>query len=167
MFWICVVLDYTLTRFTCVCRFAVDIQPTGEVTEYTATFSYELLSEGEDGHQQVDSLKMIMKAEGMSISIHTPINSTLIPFYCEIILCKRAASQSHFLLLGSEPTEATATMKYNRNKNVFTTNVQIPDYDVEAGVRVGLTDSSTKGKSITIEISNKNIPQLSLIGRAK
>ncbi|XP_062324139.1 apolipoprotein B-100-like isoform X1 [Osmerus eperlanus] len=112
-------------------KFAVDIQPTGEVTEYTATFSYELLSEGKDGRQKVDSLKMIMKAEG------------------------------------SEPTEATATMKYNRNKNVFTTNVQIPDYDVEAGVRVGLTDSSTKGKSITIEISNKNIPQLSLIGRAK
>ncbi|XP_046905722.1 apolipoprotein B-100-like isoform X3 [Hypomesus transpacificus] len=112
-------------------KFAVDIQPTGEVTEYTATFSYELLSEGKDGRQKVDSLKMIMKAEG------------------------------------SEPTEATATIKYNRNKNVFTTNVQIPDCDVEAGVRVGLTDSSTKGKSITIEISNKNIPQLSLIGRAK
>jgi len=107
-------------------KFSVDIQPTGEVTEYTATIAYELLNEG-----KVDSLKMTLKAEG------------------------------------AEPTEATATLKYNRNKMVISTNVQIPDYDVEAGIRVGLTDSSAKGKSLTLVISNKNVPQLSLIGRAK
>ena len=44
-------------------RFAVDIQPTGDVTEYTATIAYKLLSEGKG--RQVDSLKMILKAEGM------------------------------------------------------------------------------------------------------
>lgn len=58
-------------------------------------------------------------------------------------------------------------MKYNRNRNVFTTQIEIPDFDVEAGVKIGMTDSSAKGKSITLEISNKNVPQLSLIGRAK
>ena len=58
-------------------------------------------------------------------------------------------------------------MKYNRNRNVFTTEVQIPDFDVEAGVKVSMDDSSTKGKSMILEISNKKIPQLSLIGRAK
>ncbi|KAE8286763.1 Apolipoprotein B-100 [Larimichthys crocea] len=68
---------------------------------------------------------------------------------------------------GDQPTEATATMKYNRNRNVFTTQIEIPDFDVEAGVKIGMTDSSAKGKSITLEISNKNVPQLSLIGRAK
>lgn len=72
-----------------------------------------------------------------------------------------------FVALGAEPTEATATVKYNRNRKVFTTNVQIPDYDVEAGIRVGITDIRDKGKSITLEISNKNIIQLGLIGRAK
>ncbi|CAB1340530.1 unnamed protein product [Coregonus sp. 'balchen'] len=112
-------------------KFAVDIQPTGEVSEYTATFAYELLSEGKEGRQKVDTVMMILRAEG------------------------------------AEPTEATATMKYNRNRNVLTTNVQIPDYDVEAGISVGLTDSRANGKSITIDITNKNIPQLSLIGRAK
>ncbi|XP_056219329.1 apolipoprotein B-100-like [Seriola aureovittata] len=111
--------------------FAVDIKPTKEVSEYTATIAYKLLSEGKDGHQKVDSLKMTLRAEG------------------------------------AQATEATATMKYNRNRNVFTTQVQIPDIDVEAGVKVGMTDSSTKGKSIIFEISNKNVPQLSLIGRAK
>lgn len=68
---------------------------------------------------------------------------------------------------GSQPREATATMKYNRNRNIFTTQIQIPDIDVEAGVKVGMTDSSSKGKSMFLEISNKNVPQLSLIGRAK
>ncbi|XP_038560849.1 apolipoprotein B-100-like [Micropterus salmoides] len=111
-------------------KFAVDIQPSKEVSEYTATITYKLLSEGNDGYQKVDSLKLALRAEG------------------------------------AKPTEASATMKYNRNRNVFTTQIQIPDFDVEAGVKVGMTDSA-KGKSITLEISNKNVPQLSLIGRAK
>lgn len=68
---------------------------------------------------------------------------------------------------GAQSTEATATMKYNRNRNVFTTQVQIPDLDVEAGVKVGMTDSNVRGKSIILELSNKNVPQLSLIGRAQ
>ncbi|KAM3861059.1 apolipoprotein B-100-like [Diretmus argenteus] len=112
-------------------EFALDIKPSGHVTEYTAAIAYKLLTEGKDGRHKTDSLKMTLRAEG------------------------------------TEPTEATVTMKYNRNRNVFTTQVQIPDFDVEAGIRVGITDSSAKGKSITLEISNKNIPQLSLTGRAK
>ncbi|GAA6228828.1 apolipoprotein B-100-like [Lates japonicus] len=111
--------------------FAVDVMPSKEVTEYTATIAYKLLSEGKDGRQKVDSLKMALRAEG------------------------------------AQPTEATATMKYNRNRNVFTTQIQVPDFDVEAGVKVGMTDSSSKGKSIVFEITNKNVPQLSLTGRAK
>lgn len=51
--------------------------------------------------------------------------------------------------------------------NVFTTQIVIPDFDVEAGIKVGMTNSKSKGKSLLIEISNKNVPQLSLIGRAK
>lgn len=58
-------------------------------------------------------------------------------------------------------------MKYNRNRDLFTTQVEIPDFDVEAGIRVDMTDNTAEGQSITIEISNKNVPQLSLIGRAK
>lgn len=61
-------------------------------------------------------------------------------------------------------------MKYNRKKNVFTGDIQIPDYDVEAGVRLGVIDGNTKGKgthSISLDFVNKNIPQLSLVARAK
>lgn len=72
-----------------------------------------------------------------------------------------------FVTLGAASTEASVNMKYNRNRNVFTTTVQIPDYDVETGIRIGMADSSSKGKALTFEITNKNIPQLSLISRAK
>lgn len=61
-------------------------------------------------------------------------------------------------------------MKYNRKKHVVTADVQIPDYDVEAGVRLGVINGNTKGKgthSITLDFVNKNIPQLSLVARAK
>lgn len=68
---------------------------------------------------------------------------------------------------GAEPTEAVATMKYNRNRNVFTTQIEIPDFDVEAGIKIGMTDSSSKGKAITLELLNKNVPEILLTGRAK
>ncbi|KAI3364234.1 hypothetical protein L3Q82_011034, partial [Scortum barcoo] len=119
--------------FTGDSKFAVELHPTGEVTEYTATVAYELLREGEEGRQKVDSVKFILRAEGV------------------------------------EPTEARAIMKYNRRKNVITADVQIPDYDVEAGFRLGVVDGNTRGKgthSISLDFINKNIPQLSLVGRA-
>lgn len=47
-------------------RFAVEMHPTGEVTEYTATLAYELLREGEEGRQKVDSVKFVLRAEGNS-----------------------------------------------------------------------------------------------------
>ncbi|KAJ8377729.1 hypothetical protein AAFF_G00254020 [Aldrovandia affinis] len=112
-------------------EFALDVQATGHVAEYTATIAYELLREGKDGRQKVDALRLILKAEG------------------------------------AVPSEATGTMKYNRNRNVLTTDFQIPDYDVETGIKIGVSDSSSKGKKITLDIINKNVPQLSLVGRAK
>ncbi|XP_071018728.1 apolipoprotein B-100-like [Oncorhynchus clarkii lewisi] len=120
--------------FTGDSKLAVELHPTGDVTEYTATIGYELLREGEEGRQKVDTVKVVLKAEGV------------------------------------DPTEATATVKYNRRKNVLTTDIQIPDFDLEAGIRLGVVDGNTKGKgihSISFDLINKNIPQLSLVGRAK
>lgn len=45
----------------------MDISPSKEVTEYTATITYKLLNEGKDGQQKVDSLKLALRAEGMMI----------------------------------------------------------------------------------------------------
>ncbi|KAK2856131.1 hypothetical protein Q5P01_004866 [Channa striata] len=113
--------------------FEMELYPTGEVTEYTAAVGYELLKEGEEGRQKVDSLKFVLRAEG------------------------------------PQPTEARAILKYNRKKYVITADVQIPDYDVEAGLRLGLVNGNTRGKgthSIYLDFLNKNLPQLSLVGRA-
>uniref|UniRef100_A0A3P8XRE4 Vitellogenin domain-containing protein n=1 Tax=Esox lucius TaxID=8010 RepID=A0A3P8XRE4_ESOLU len=115
-------------------RLAVEIQPIGQVTEYTAAITSETLREGKEGRQKIDSLKLTLRAEG------------------------------------DEPMEATATVKYNRNKNTLTTEVQIPDYDIEAGITLAVTDSNIKGKKmrgILLDVTNHNIPQLSLVGRAR
>ncbi|XP_018553179.1 apolipoprotein B-100 [Lates calcarifer] len=115
-------------------RFAVEIHPTGEVSEYTATITDETLREGKKGRHKVESLKLTLKAEG------------------------------------DDSTEATVSLKYNRNKNIFTTEVVIPNYDVEAGIKLAVTDSDFKGKKmrgITIDVTNRNIPQLTLAGRAR
>lgn len=42
----------------------MELHPTGDVTEYTATIAYELLKEGEEGRQKVDSLKFVVRVEG-------------------------------------------------------------------------------------------------------
>lgn len=42
----------------------MELHPTGEVTEYTATIAYELLMEGDDGRQEVDAVRFILRAEG-------------------------------------------------------------------------------------------------------
>lgn len=61
-------------------------------------------------------------------------------------------------------------MIYNRRRHVISADIQIPDYDVEAGVRLGVVDGNTKGRgthAIFLNFLNKNVLQLSLVGRAK
>lgn len=73
-------------------------------------------------------------------------------------------------LPGTESKEATASVKYNRNKNIFTTEVNIPDFDLVAAIKLAVTDTNIKGKKmkgISIDVSNKNIPQMTLVGRAR
>ncbi|CAN9502027.1 unnamed protein product [Ophioblennius macclurei] len=122
---------YPLTGDT---KFAVEIQPTGKVSEYTATVTDETLREGKKGRHKVETLKLTLKAEG------------------------------------DEPTEASFALKYNRNKQILSTEVLIPDYDVEAGIKLALTDSNGNGlkmRGITIDVTNKNIPQMTVVGRTK
>ncbi|KAM9355030.1 apolipoprotein B-100 [Pholidichthys leucotaenia] len=122
---------YPLTGET---RFAVEIQPTGTVSEYTATIRGETLREGQKGHHKVESLTLSLKAEG------------------------------------DDSSEITASLKYNRNKNVFSTEVVIPNYDVEAGITLAVTDGGAdrnKMRGITVDVTNKNIPQLTLVGHAR
>lgn len=42
-------------------RFAVEIQPTGEVSEYTASLTRKMLKDGKD---RITAVKLSLKAEG-------------------------------------------------------------------------------------------------------
>ncbi|XP_034715215.1 apolipoprotein B-100 isoform X3 [Etheostoma cragini] len=115
-------------------RFAVEIQPTGEVSEYTATITDETLRDGRKGRHKVHSLTLTLKAEG------------------------------------HDSSETTVALRYNQNKNTLTAEVDIPDYDVEAGIKLAITDSDAKGKKmrgITIDVTNRNLPQLTLVGHSR
>ncbi|XP_072314359.1 apolipoprotein B-100 [Eucyclogobius newberryi] len=112
-------------------RFALEIQPTGEVSEYVASLSRETLKDGQD---RVTALKLSLKAEGV------------------------------------DSAELAAALKYNWDKNTVMTEFNIPDYDIEAGIKFALTsgDSAAPGmRGITVDVTNKNIPQLSLVARTR
>lgn len=47
-----------------ICRFAVEIQPTGEISEYTATMTSKTLREG---RHKTETLQLTLKAEGTVI----------------------------------------------------------------------------------------------------
>ncbi|XP_068195408.1 LOW QUALITY PROTEIN: apolipoprotein B-100 [Antennarius striatus] len=115
-------------------RFAVEIQPTGDVAEYTATITAETFKDSKRSHCKVDSVKLTLKAEG------------------------------------DDTTEATASMTFDRNKKILTTDVVIPDYNVEARMKLSLTDSKVKGKmmhGITVDVTNNNIHQFTLVGNTR
>lgn len=59
---------------------------------------------------------------------------------------------------------------FNRKEHTVSAELQIPDYGIEAGIRIGAADKSIRGKgihSVQIDFINKNISQASLVGLAK
>lgn len=119
---------YPLTGET---KFELEIQPTFEVDEYTASATYELKKEEGD---MVDTLKFTAQA------------------------------------VGSEPTEAILTIKYNRNKITLSSDVQIPKFDVDVGLGLRVDDTSTDGKktfALILDISNQKNPEVALTGRVR
>lgn len=45
-------------------RFALEIQPTGEVSEYVATITHGTARDSKKSHHAIDSLTLTLKAEG-------------------------------------------------------------------------------------------------------
>uniref|UniRef100_A0A672H2F1 Vitellogenin domain-containing protein n=1 Tax=Salarias fasciatus TaxID=181472 RepID=A0A672H2F1_SALFA len=90
-------------------RYAFDIKPSRGVSEYTATIAYELLTEGEDQDQMVDSLRMTLKAEGIGTFLIEEISS--------IYVLNQASADSMVevqLLVPSLRTDATVTATLTR-----------------------------------------------------
>ncbi|XP_063040675.1 apolipoprotein B-100 [Engraulis encrasicolus] len=125
-------------------RFAFELMPVPEeATAYSATASYQLLQEGEE--ESFGRAKRSSGAQEDTVTIT-------------------------FEIEGSPYSDATATLKFNRDKKIFTADFQAPDLDYEVGIRLAAGESKVKGKKMrgfTFDVTNKNIPQLSLVGRAR
>lgn len=59
------------------------------------------------------------------------------------------------------------SVKYNHNKKILTSELVVPDYDMEAVIHLAVTDSSaTQDKmwGVTVDMTANKIPQLTLVG---
>uniref|UniRef100_A0A8U7MDV8 Apolipoprotein B n=1 Tax=Corvus moneduloides TaxID=1196302 RepID=A0A8U7MDV8_CORMO len=64
---------------------------------------------------------------------------------------------------GVNQHEATLTFKYNRGKKILTSDVHIPDVDVDFGTNLRITDESISGKkayTFVLDFNNKKTPEL-------
>ncbi|XP_036891386.1 apolipoprotein B-100 [Sturnira hondurensis] len=120
---------YSLIGHTSISRYELELKPTGEVEQYSASAIYRLQDEDE---AWVDSLKFGVQAEGV------------------------------------KQTEASMTFRYNRQTMTLTSEMQIPDFDVDLGTVLRVTDESAKEEAsykLTLDIQNKKISEITLTGQ--
>ncbi|XP_029409841.1 apolipoprotein B-100 isoform X2 [Nannospalax galili] len=116
---------YPLTGDT---RYELELKPTGEVEQYSASATYELQKED---RSLVDTLKFLVQAEGV------------------------------------KQTEATMMFKYNRRTRTLSSEVLIPDFDIDFGTILRVNDESAKDKKsykLILDIQNKKITEVALVG---
>ncbi|XP_033618748.1 apolipoprotein B-100 [Fukomys damarensis] len=116
---------YPLTGDT---RYELELKPTGEVEQYSASATYELQKEDK---ALVDRLKFVIQAEGV------------------------------------KQTEATLMFRYNRRSRTLSTEMQIPDLDVNLGTVLRVSDESSKDKKsykLNLDIQNKKITEIAFSG---
>ncbi|NWH61262.1 APOB protein, partial [Geococcyx californianus] len=71
---------------------------------------------------------------------------------------------------GEKQHEATLTFRYNRHRKILTSDVHIPDVDVDFGTNFRITDESTYGKKLytfVLDFNNKKISEVTLTGQIR
>ncbi|XP_064304195.1 apolipoprotein B-100 isoform X1 [Phalacrocorax carbo] len=71
---------------------------------------------------------------------------------------------------GVKQHEATLTFRYNRDRKILTSDVHIPDVDVDFGTNFRITDESIPGKkayAFVLDFNNKKISELTLTGHIR
>ncbi|NWS70238.1 APOB protein, partial [Crotophaga sulcirostris] len=71
---------------------------------------------------------------------------------------------------GEKQHEATLTFRYNRHRKILTSDVHVPDVDVDFGTNFRITDESTYGKmsyTFVLDFNNKKIPEVTLTGQIR
>ncbi|KAF0870770.1 APOB protein, partial [Crocuta crocuta] len=119
-------------------RFDLELKPTGEVKQYSASATYELQR---DGGALVDTLKFVTQTEGKYL--------------------ERAPAS----LPQPQQSEATMMFKYNRQSMTLSSEIQIPDFDVDLGTVLRVSDESAmekKSYKLTLDFQNKKITEVTL-----
>lgn len=73
-----------------------------------------------------------------------------------------------FLLPGDDTTEAKVSLKYSQNRMFLVAEALIPHYDVEAGVKITVTDSDSNANRMSrtsIDVTYRDIPVMNLLGQ--
>ncbi|XP_034515741.1 apolipoprotein B-100 [Ailuropoda melanoleuca] len=68
---------------------------------------------------------------------------------------------------GAKQTEATMMFKYNRQSMTLSSEIQIPDFDVDLGTILRVSDESAmekKSYKLTLDLQNKKITEVTLTG---
>nr|XP_013807509.1 PREDICTED: apolipoprotein B-100 [Apteryx mantelli mantelli] len=71
---------------------------------------------------------------------------------------------------GVKQHEATLTFRYNRVRKILTSDVRIPDIDVDFGANFRITDESVSGKkayTLILDFNNKKISEVTLTGQIR
>ncbi|NXP50758.1 APOB protein, partial [Heliornis fulica] len=71
---------------------------------------------------------------------------------------------------GVKQHEATLTFKYNRDRRILTSDVHIPDIDIDFGTNFRITDESIPGKkayTFVLDFNNKKISEVTLTGQIR
>lgn len=73
-------------------------------------------------------------------------------------------------LSGVRDSEATMTFRYNRQSMTLSSDMQIPDFDVDLGTVLRVSDESAKEEksyTLTLDIQNKKITEVTLTGHIR
>ncbi|KAM8776139.1 LOW QUALITY PROTEIN: apolipoprotein B-100 [Rhynchonycteris naso] len=119
---------HPLIRDTRILRFELELKPTGEVKQFSASATYRLQ---EESSSMVDVLKLVTQAEG------------------------------------AKQTEATMTIRYNRQRMTLSSEMQIPDLDVDLGTVLRISDESSEKEvsyKLILDMQNKKITEVTLTG---
>ncbi|GAB1297285.1 Apolipoprotein B-100 [Apodemus speciosus] len=136
---------YPLTGDT---RYELELRPTGEVEQYSASATYELLKED---RSLVDTLKFLVQAEGRKEDEDDG----------------NSKENNGGIFTGVQQSEATAVFKYNRRSRTLSSEVLIPVFDVNFGTILRVNDESAEDKNtykLILDIQNQKITEVSLVG---
>lgn len=86
------------------------------------------------------------------------------------MLIQRNSLRPFFHLPGDDSTEAKVAVKYSQSRKVLVAEALIPRYNVDAGIKITVADSDSNVNRMfgtSIDVTNRNIPVINLLGQTR